>query len=181
MVGFFIAAVNGRIGEATTEAILSADSAIKFSISLLGVMCMWLGLMNIAQKSGLVNHISKFIQPALAALFPEIEKGHPVLGAMVMNIIANMLGLGNAATPLGIKAMKGLQDINKHKDTASNSMCTFLVLNATSIQLVPATIIAMRSAAGSVRPTDIIGTVWIASICAMIAGVLSTRLLSRFF
>lgn len=181
IIGFFVAAVNGRIGETAEAAISSADSAIKLSLALLGMMCMWLGVMNIAKKSGLVNHISRFMRPALRVLFPEIDGGHPVLGAMVMNIIANILGLGNAATPLGIKAMRELQSLNKDKDTASNSMCTFLVVNATCIQLFPATVIALRSAAGSAGPTDIIGTVWITSVCAMIAGILSAKFLSRFY
>lgn len=181
VLGFFIGAMNGRIAEVTDAVIHSADSAIKLAISLLGVICMWSGLMNIAQKSGLVIYLSKVIQPILSFLFPDIKKNRTAIGAIVMNFIANTLGLGNAATPLGIKAMHELQKINIDKSTASDSMCTFLILSATCFQLMPTTVIALRAAAGSANPTGIITPIWITSFCTMLTGVLVTKILTSLF
>ncbi len=178
IAGFVVGAINGRIDEITRAMADSAGEAVKLSVNLLGVLCLWTGLMNVAQKSGLVNAIARLAGPVMERLFPEIPKGHPAKGAIVMNFIANFLGLGNAATPLGIKAMNELQKINGRKDTASNSMCMFLVINAASLQLIPATIIALRVSAGSKNPTEIIGVIWICSLCACLAGIAAARLFS---
>lgn len=175
-IGFVVGILNGRIQEVTKAAMDSAQAAVELSIGLVGVMCLWTGLMGIAEKSGLVRFLAKKIRPVMRFLFPDIPKGHPAMGAIVMNLVANFFGLGNAATPLGIKAMGELQKLNPDKDTATDSMGMFLVLNTSAIQLVPATIIALRSASGSSNPSEIIVTIWVATLCATIAGVISVKL-----
>jgi len=179
LMGFIVGIFNGRIDEVTKAAMDSAQSAVMVCIGLLGVMCLWTGLMKIAEKSGLVNSIGKLVRPILRFLFPDIPKDHPALGAIVMNLVANFLGLGNAATPLGIKAMNELQSLNKDKKTATDSMCMFLVLNTAAIQLIPATIIALRTSEGSKKPAEIIVCIWIASICATIMGIIAAKLLAK--
>lgn len=176
--GFVVGIMNGRIEAVTQAAIDSAGKAIELSIALLGVMCLWTGLMNIADKSGLVQYIARLLRPLLEFIFPEVPKRHRAMGTIVMNLVANMLGLGNAATPLGLKAMVELQKLNPKKDTATDAMSMFLVLNTSFVQLIPATVIAIRSAQGSKNPAEIIGTVWVASICATIAGVFMAKFFS---
>jgi spore maturation protein A len=180
IIGFAIGILTGRVDAVTKAAMDSAQNAVELSIGLLGIMCLWTGLMNIAHKSGMIRYISRLVKPVMSFLFPQIPKGHPAMGAIVMNLVANFLGLGNAATPLGLKAMGELQKLNPAKDTSTDSMIMFLVLNTSAIQLIPATIIAVRSAAGSENPAEIVGTIWIASICASIAGITAVKLLSAF-
>ncbi len=179
LVGFAVGIINGRIDEVTKAAMDSAQSAVTVCIGLLGVMCLWTGLMKVAEKSGLVAGIGRLVRPVMTFLYPDIPKNHPALGAIVMNLVANFLGLGNAATPLGIKAMSQLQSLNKDKKTATDSMCMFLVMNTAAIQLVPASIIALRTAEGSKKPAEIIVCIWMASVCATIMGVIAAKLLSR--
>ena len=179
LIGFTVGIINGRIDQVTKAAMDSAQSAVTVCIGLLGVMCLWTGLMKVAEKSGLVTGISRIVRPVMSFLYPEIPKDHPALGAIVMNLVANFLGLGNAATPLEIKAMNELQTLNKDKKTATDSMCMFLVMNTSAIQLVPASIIALRAAEGSKKPAEIIVCIWIASVCATIMGVTAAKLLSR--
>jgi spore maturation protein A len=179
IIGFVIGIINGRIEDVTKAAVNSAGKAIELSIGLLGIMCLWTGLMGIAEKSGMIKIIAKLFRPLLKLLFPEIPKKHPALGTVVMNLAANFLGLGNAATPLGLKAMADLQELNPREDIATNAMCMFLVLNTSAIQLIPATVIAIRTDAHSANPAEIIITVWIASICATIAGITAVKLLIR--
>jgi spore maturation protein A len=176
VVGFVVGILNGRIELVTQAAMGSAKTAVELSIGLLGVMCLWTGLMNIAEKSGLVRYISRIVRPVIGFLFPELPKKHPAVGAIVMNFVANFLGLGNAATPLGIKAMNEMQKVNPQKETATNAMCMFLVLNTSAIQLVPTTVIAIRHQYNSANATEILGTVWIASSCAMIIGIIAAKL-----
>ncbi len=178
MIGFAFGIVNGRLDDVTKAAMDSAQTAITVCIGLLGVMCLWTGLMKVAEKSGLIRIIGRAVRPVLIFLFPEIPKDHPALGAIVMNLVANFLGLGNAATPLGLKAMKELQSLNKDKKTATNAMCMFLVLNTAAIQLVPANIIALRTSEGSKKPAEIIICIWIASVCATIMGIIAAKMLS---
>ncbi len=179
--GFVVGIMNGRVKEVTQAALDSAGTAVELAIGLLGIMCLWTGLMNIAEKSGLIRHITKLARPIMQRLFPEIPRGHPAIGAIVMNLAANFLGLGNAATPLGIKAMSELQKLNRNKDTATSSMSMFLVLNTAAIQLVPTTVIAVRSLAGSKNPVEIIGTIWIASCSAAISGIIAVKLFSGLY
>ncbi len=178
MIGFAFGIVNGRLDDVTKAAMDSAQTAVTVCIGLLGVMCLWTGLMKIAEKSGLIRIIGRAVRPVLGFLFPGIPKDHPALGAIVMNLVANFLGLGNAATPLGLKAMKELQSLNKDKKTATNAMCMFLVLNTAAIQLVPANIIALRTSEGSKKPAEIIVCIWIASVCATIMGIIAAKMLS---
>ncbi len=180
VVGFIVGIMNGRIEEVTQAVVDSSKTAIEISIGLMGIMCLWTGLMGIAEKSGIIRGISKLVRPVIKFLFPGIPKDHPATGAVVMNLTANFLGLGNAATPLGLKAMNELQKLNRQKDTATNEMSMFLVLNTACIQFIPTTIIALRAASGSKNPTEIIGTIWVATICATISGVIAAKIFSLF-
>ncbi|TWH48986.1 nucleoside recognition domain-containing protein [Sporomusa sp. KB1] len=174
--GIIYAGMNGRIEVVTASAISAAKSAVELSINLIGVMCLWLGIMRIAESAGLIKIISYLLQPLVGLLFPSVPKNHPAMGAIIMTLSANMLGLGNAVTPLGIKAMQQLQTLNPKKDTATAAMCTLLALCTTGFTLVPATIIALRSAAGSVNPTEIVGSTLIVSLFATILVLIVDRL-----
>jgi len=148
-----------------------AKTGFEISIALTGVMSLWLGLMNIGEKGGIVPILSRLVGPFFSRLFPEIPKNHPAAGSIIMNFSANMLGLDNAATPLGLKAMKELQDINPDKDTASNAQIMFLVLNASGLTIIPISVIADRAAMGAVHPTSIFLPTLIATFCSTIAGL----------
>lgn len=180
VIGVLTAIFQGNVQVVTDAAIESANSAVELSIGLVGIMTLWLGLMRLAEKSGIVNLISKLLKPILKRLFPEVPENHPAMGSMVMNMAANLLGLGNAATPLGIKAMKELQELNEDKTTATNSMCMFLAINTSSITLIASTVIAYRASAGSNNPAEIIGPTIIASVFGTIVAIIAARLLEKF-
>lgn len=169
--GILFAAINGKIEVVTQAAIGGAESAVALSFKLIGVMCLWLGIMRIAEKAGIIKIISIILGPVIRFLFPSIPANHPAMGSIVMTISANMMGLGNAATPLGIKAMQELQKLNRGSETASEAMCTLLALCTTGFTLIPATIIALRSAAGSVNPTEIVGTTILVSFTATVMAI----------
>ena len=179
--GIIYAGLNGRIEVVTSSAISAAKDAVELSINLIGVMCLWLGIMKIAEAAGLIKVISYLLQPIIGLLFPSVPKSHPAMGAIIMTLSANLLGLGNAVTPLGIKAMQQLQTLNPKKDTATAAMCTLLALCTTGFTLVPATIIALRSAAGSVNPTEIVGSTLIVSLFATIFVLIIDRLCQVIF
>ncbi|MDR1701186.1 MAG: spore maturation protein [Sporomusaceae bacterium] len=179
--GIGFAALNGKIDVVTKSAVNSAKLAVEVSFSLIGVMCLWLGVMKIAERSGLIKIVSFFLNPVIKFLFPGVPKNHPALGAIIMTVSANLLGLGNAVTPLGIKAMEHLKSLNRKKDTASPEMCTLLALCTTGFTLVPATVIALRSAAGSVNPTEIVGSTIIVSLIATFLVLLVDRACRLFF
>ncbi|HOJ09180.1 MAG TPA: nucleoside recognition domain-containing protein [Clostridiales bacterium] len=179
--GFIIGIMNGRIAEVTNAVIESSGDAIKLSINLLGIICLWSGLMKIAEKSGLVRNLASLVRPLIHFLFPDVPKNHPAAWTIIMNMSANILGLGNAATPLGLKAMEELQKLNPAKHSVSNDISMFLVLNTASLQLIPTSVIAIRAQAGSANPAEIISSVWIASVCAATCGVISVKLLSRIW
>ncbi len=181
IVSFAYAILNGRISDVNNSVFNSTKSAVDLSISLLGTTCLWTGIMQIASSTNIVKHLSKILNPIMKKLFPDIKKEEKVHKEITMNIIANIMGLGNAATPLGLKAMKSMQTKNKDKNKLSNSMCMFIVLNTASIQLIPTTVIAIRSSLGSNNPTAMIIPVWIATICAATAAVLSAKLLMKKF
>ena len=166
VVGITYAGVNGRIETVTQSAISGAEAAVTLAFKLLGVMCMWLGLMKIAEKAGLIKAFAWLLGPLIRLLFPSVPRNHPALGTIVMTVSANMLGLGNAVTPFGIKAMQQLEEINPHKGTATPAMCTLLALCTTGFTLVPATLIALRSAAGSINPAEIVGVTVLSSLTA---------------
>jgi spore maturation protein A len=180
-VALIVAAFNGTAEAVTKGAIDSAKTAVEISIGLIGIMTLWLGIMRIAEKAGLVAILGRILAPIMRVLFPEVPPEHPATGTMVMSIAANMLGLNNAATPLGIKAMEELQTLNDDKETASNAMVTFMALNTAGVQLVPTTMIGIMVAAGSKDPTAIIGTTLVATTLGTIAAVASARILERFY
>ncbi len=175
VIAIIFGAITGQINEVTQGAFSMAETSVTIAIGLIGIMALWLGIMKIAEEAGLIGLLARAIKPISKRLFPDIPDGHPALGAMVMNISANWLGLSNAATPLGLKAMEQLQKLNEKKDTATNSMVMFLALNTASITLIPATIIAVRVTAGSANPAEIIGTTIFASSCATIVAILATK------
>ncbi|MFO7295810.1 MAG: nucleoside recognition domain-containing protein [Clostridia bacterium] len=181
LIGLVVAAFNGKIEVVTQAALDNAKYAVELCFGLIGVYALWLGLIKVAQEAGLVTKLSQKMQGITRFLFNDIPAKHPAMGAITMNIIANMLGLGNAATPLGIKAMKELQELNPQKDRATNAMCMFLVINTSSIQLIPATVIALRSTAGSSNPTEIIGTTFIATVCSTAAGIIAAKIFQRYY
>jgi spore maturation protein A len=164
----------------TKEGVIeSAKVAVTLSIGLIGVMALWLGLMRIADESGLIAGLSRVVRPVMTRLFPDVPADHPAMGAMLMNISANMLGLANAATPLGLKAMEELNRLNRNAGTATDAMCTFLVINTSNVQLIPATVIALRAAAGSANPTEILGPAILATTISTVVGIIVVKLLAR--
>lgn len=175
IISFIYAIFNGNVENINNSIFDSCKSAVELSITFLGTMCLWNGIMEIARKTSLISKLTKLLEPIMKFLFPEIKRGDKVHEEISMNIIANILGLGNAATPIGLKAMKTLQKENKNKDTVSDSMAMFIILNTASLQLIPTTVIAIRSSLGSTSPTSIIIPVWIATIVAAVSGVLVTK------
>ena len=168
------------MGKRLNGALLdSAKTSVEICIGLIGIMALWLGLLNIAKEAGLIDAFARLMRPLMRWLFPEVPDGHPAQGAMLMNFSANMLGLDNAATPMGLKAMEELQTLNPVKDTATNSMALFLAINCGSITLIPFTIIGFRALRGSHDPAGIIGGTLLASLASMVAGVTAARLLAR--
>lgn len=177
--GFITGIINGRIEIVTRTGLEYAGKAVELSLGLLGVMCLWSGLMHIAEKCGLVKMLARISTPVLKILFPEIPNGHPAMASIVMNITANFFGLGNAATPLGIRAMNEMQRLNKNPEKASDAMCMFAVLNTAAVQFIPTTIIAVRAAAGSANPSEIIASIWPVSIFTVMCGVLAAKIFSQ--
>lgn len=181
--GIFVAGITGKTQLITQCAIGGAQQAVEVSFKLIGVMCLWLGIMKIAEEAGLIGIISRLMGPFVRFFFPDVPKNHPAMGAIVITISANMLGLGNAVTPLGIKAMQELQKLNPHKDTATPAMCTLLALCTAGFTMIPASIIAIRYAAGSLNPASIIGTTLITSsittVVVLIADMLCRTIFAR--
>src|SRR5664279_6250978 len=171
---------NGQLKEVADKALEMANTAVvKISFTLIGVMALWLGIMRLAERAGLVALLARALRPLMQRIFPEVPPEHPAMGSMLMNIAANMLGLGNAATPLGLRAMKDLETLNPRPGTATNAMCTYLAINTSSIQLIPATAIAILAANKAVNPTAIVGTSIMATTCAAIAAVVAAKFLQR--
>ncbi len=157
-----------------------AKVAVELAIGLIGIMALWLGLMKIAEQAGLIERLAHALRGITTRLFPDVPPDHPAMGAMIMNISANMLGLGNAATPLGLKAMEELNKLNKKPGVATDAMCTFLVINTSNVQLIPATVIAIRAAAGSANPTEILGPVILATTINTVVGILVVKFLAKW-
>ena len=171
---------NGQLKEVADAALDMANTAVvKISFALIGVMALWLGVMRLAERAGLVALLARALRPLMRRIFPEVPPEHPAMGSMLMNIAANMLGLGNAATPLGLRAMKDLESLNPRPGTATNAMCTFLAINTSGIQLIPVTAIAILAANKSANPTAIVGTSIICTACAAVSGVLMAKFLSK--
>jgi len=169
-----------KLGQVTSAAIKAANTGVEIAIGLIGVMALWLGVMKIAEEAGLTKVLARMVKPITRWLFPTIPSEHPAIGAMIMNIAANMLGLSNAATPLGLKAMEELDKLNPNKGEATDDMCTFLVLNTSAITLIPATAIAIRASLGSQNPQMIIVPAILAATCATIVGITTVKLIQRF-
>ena len=180
LVSVAIGAWNGHLPEVTRGALDGAKSAVvDILLPLVGTLAVWMGVMRLAERSGLVNVLARALRPVMRFLFPDVPPEHPAMGAMVMNIAANMLGLGNAATPMGLKAMGYLERLNPLPGTATNAMCTFLAINTSSVQLIPATVVALLAAKGAREPTAIVGTALFATSCACLVGVTSAKLLQK--
>ncbi len=169
-----------KLGQLSDAALEAAQTGVNISLGLIGIMALWLGIMKIAEEAGFIKILARLVAPITRRLFPEIPEDHPSIGAMLMNIAANMLGLSNAATPLGLKAMEELQKLNPDKETASNSMITFLVINTSAITLIPASAIAIRASLGSVNPQQIIVPSIIAATMATIVGLTTVKLIQKF-
>ena len=167
---------SGNLSNLNSSIFESVDTAIKLTINLLGTMCLWCGIIQIANKTSIIDKLTKILKPLIRIIFPEVKRGSKVEKEISMNMIANILGLGNAATPLGLKAMKSMQDENLQKDTLSNSMAMFIILNTASIQIIPTTVIAIRNSLGSSNPTSIVFPVWIVSICSATVGIVVTKI-----
>ncbi len=157
----------------------TARSAFEISLGLTGVLSLWLGIMKIGERGGVVNVLARLLGPLFSKLFPDIPKGHPVVGNIFMNLSANMLGLDNAATPLGLKAMEGLQELNPRKDTATNPMIMFLVLNTSGLTIIPVSILVYRAQLGAAQPTDVFVPILIATFCSTLAGIVVTSIYQR--
>ena len=182
VIGIIVGVLNGKIDAVSTATINSAKEAITLCITMLGIMSLWTGIMQVAKATGIMDALTKALYPILRLLFPDIPKGHPANEYIASNMIANILGLGWAATPMGLKAIGELQKLNKNSDTASTDMCTFLIINISSLQLIPVNIIAYRSQYGSVSPTEILGAALVATTISTIAGIIfsvAARKLSR--
>lgn len=169
-----------KLGQVTTAAIDAANLAVKISIGLIGVMALWLGIMRVADEAGAIKVLARWVRPITRRLFPSIPSEHPAVGAMVMNIAANMLGLSNAATPLGLKAMEELDKLNPQKGRATDDMITFLVINTSAITIVPATAIAIRASLGSANPQQIVIPAIMAASMATIVGLSTVKLIQYF-
>lgn len=180
IISFSFAIFSGNLENLNSSIFESTADAVNLSINLLGTICLWNGIMQIANKTSIIDKLSKCLNPIIKFLFPEIRENKEIQKEISMNMIANVLGLGNAATPLGLKAMKSMQKENKNKNELSNSMIMFILLNTASIQIIPTTVIAIRNSLGSENPTSIVFPVWIATICAALAGITATKLFIKF-
>lgn len=179
IISFIYGIFTGNVEQINQSIFDSTASAVQLSITFLGTICLWNGIMQIAQNTSLISRLTKMLKPFIHFLFPEMKKNERVKQEISMNIIANILGLGNAATPLGLKAMKTMQEENAQKDTVSNSMAMFIVLNTASLQLIPTTVIAVRASLSSTNPSQIILPVWGATIAAAIAAITTTKVFIR--
>lgn len=179
IIAVIYATFSGNIEKVNSGIFESTKSAVDLSLVFLGTITLWNGIMHIAYKSKLINIISKILNPIIKMLFPEVKNNEKIKKEISMNIIANLFGLGNAATPLGIKAMNSMQEINNKKNTLSNSMMMFIVINTASLQLIPTTVIAIRTSLNSNNPTSIVVPVWGATICSIIVVIIITKLIIR--
>lgn len=179
LVSVIVSVIEGRVNELVVAVTDSAKVGFEVALGLVGIMALWLGIMSIAKEAGLIAMLGRVLKPVLTLLFPEIPPDHPAMGAMVMNIAANMLGIGNAATPFGLQAMKELQSLNQQAKVATNSMCTFLAINTSSVQLIPATAMAFLAANGSTNPSSIILSALVATCVSTVVAIVSVKQLSK--
>lgn len=177
IISFLYAIFTGRVNEINNGIFESVSDAVELSITFLGTICLWNGVMEIVKRTTLMEKLTKLLNPIVKILFPELKHNKKAKEEISMNMIANILGLGNAATPLGLKAMKTMQKENLKKDTLSNSMAMFIVLNTASLQLIPTNVIAIRTSLNSSNPTEIILPVWGATVIAAIVGIIATKII----
>ena len=176
LISVVVGTITGRIDQVTEDEISMSKTSVEIAIGLIGIMALWLGIMKIAEESGLINIIASLRRPRTIKLFPAVPSDHPAIGSIVLNMAANMLGLGNAATPLGLKAMKQFQSLNKQKDTATDAMCTFLAINTSSVQIIlPATVVGLMGASSS----KIFITTIFATSLSTVAAIVSVKMLSK--
>lgn len=181
VISIIFGAINGTLNEVANAIFSGTQLAVKIILTLLGIMTFWLGIMKIAEKSGIVEFLSKLLNPIAKLIFPEIPKDSPIIGDVAMNFSANALGLANAATPIGIKALEGMQELNKDKESASDPMCTLLAMNTAGFQLIPATVIAILAASGSTNPTEIIVPTLLVTSTAFISAIIIAKIFKRIF
>ncbi len=179
LIGILVSSLTGRLTDVTNVVLTSSKETVNLCLTMLGIMATWTGLLKIAEKAGLIDSLSKKMMPLLVYLFPDIPKGHKAFKYIATNMIANMFGLGWAATPAGIAAMKEMQSLNKDKDVASKSMCMFMIVNMSSLQIVSMNIIAFRTEYGSINPTSIIIPGLISTIISTLVGVIAVKILER--
>ncbi len=179
LTGVVVAGLTGNMRAAVDGVVQSAGTAVTLAFGLIGVMALWLGVMRLAERSGLVLVIARSLRPVMRRLFPDVPPEHPAMASMMLNIAANVLGLTNAATPFGLRAMRDLDGLNPRPGTATNAMCTFLAINTGSVQLIPASAIAILASAGSRNPTAIVGSTLVATACSSIAALVAVKLLER--
>ena len=181
IVALAFAIYTGNISNVNTAIFSSAEQTVSLCITLLGTMCLWNGIMNIAVKTSLISKLTKFMKPFINFLFPDLKTDEKISEQVSMNIIANILGLGNASTPLGLKAISSMQEKNTNKKTLTNSMAMFILVNTASLQIIPTTVIAIRSSLGSAEPSKIILAVWVATIAAFVTAIFFGKILSKKF
>lgn len=180
LISFIIGAINGKLQDVTNAIFLGAKNAVNVAIYLIGIMAFWLGVMKIAEKAGIVDFLSKLIKPLADLIFPELKNNDKAKGLITMNVSANALGLTNASTPIGLKAMEAMQEENNKKDTATNSMCTLLAMNTAGFQIIPATVIAILASVGAKNPTEIILPTLIVTSITFILAIIISKILEKF-
>ena len=178
VISVICAVLTGRTEDLSKAAVGGADKAIQLIISMAGFMCLWTGILKIAEKSGITNAIARLLTPVLSLIMPEYKNDPDVMGAVSANVTANILGLGNAATPLGLKAMQRMQRHNTLNTSPNNSMVMFVVINTASLQIIPSTIGALRQAAGSQQPFSVLPYIWVTSVLTLITGVMLAKIFS---
>lgn len=179
--GLVVAAANGNMPAISQAAFQAAQDAVRIAFELVGLMALWLGLLHIAEDAGLVHLLARLARPLTRLLFPSIPRDHPAIGSIIMNLSASFLGLGNAATPFGLKAMQQMQTLNSKPDTASDAMCTFLALNTSCITIIPATVIGLRVAAASANPTEIIVPTILATTTGTVAAIVADQFFRAYY
>ena len=180
LISFIYAFFAGNIEKVNNSIFESAANSVQLTLTFLGTICLWNGIMKIAQNTTLIHKLTNLLKPIIKFLFPEVKNNEKIREEISMNMVANILGLGNAATPLGIKAMKTMQEENKNKECITNSMAMFIVINTASIQIIPTTVIAIRASLNSQEPTKILVPVWIATLSAAISAIIATKLFIKF-
>ncbi len=178
-ISVLVAALRGDMAVITPAIFKAAERGVTVALGLIGTMTFWLGIMKLIESSGIMELLNRLLRPLARLIFPRIPAGHPAMNAILMNLSANVLGLGNAATPFGIKAMEEMQKINPQGGRATDEMCTFLAINTSSITLIPTTVMALRAAGGAANPADIIGATILATLCSTAVALLADRMLRR--